>query len=281
MSAVAARLRAGAVEARKLPAFMRRDLLVMISYRAAFVSDVVNIAVQALLFSFIGQLVDPATLPAYGGTRASYLEFAAIGVVLSLVCGLLLHRVAMAVREEQLMGTFESLLATPTSTATVQAGSVAFDLLFVPIRMSAMLLLVAVLFGLRFEPSGILPALAIVAVFVPFVWGLGLVSAAAMVTFRRGAGLLAAGVSLLGIASGAYFPLDLLPGWIQTLAEANPVAITIDAVREALIGGGGWSAIPSEAALLPGLSALALGAGALAFRAALAREHRRGTLGLY
>jgi ABC-2 type transport system permease protein len=281
MSAVTLRLRAGAVEARKLPAFIRRDLLIMLSYRAAFATDVLNIAVQALLFSFIGKLVDPAMLPAYGGTRATYLEFAAIGVVLSLVCALLLHRVSTAVREEQLMGTFEALLATPTSTATVQAGSVAFDLLFVPLRMAAMLLVVALFFGLSFEPSGIVPALAVVAMFIPFVWGLGLVSAAAMVTFRRGAGLLAAGVSLLGIASGAYFPLDLLPDWIQTMAEANPVAITIDAVREALIGGGGWSAISSEAVLLPALSILALGSGALAFRAALAREHRRGTLGLY
>jgi ABC-2 type transport system permease protein len=276
-----ARRRISAGELRKLPAFMRRDLLVMLSYRAAFAADILNMAVQALLFSFIGKLIDPAALPTYGGTHATYMEFAIIGVVMSLVTGLLLERVAMAVRTEQMIGTFESLLATPTATGTLQAGSVAFDALFIPIRMGMLLLGVALVFGLRFEPSGILPSLVVLAAFAPFIWGLGLISAAAMVTFRRGAAALAAGVTVLGIASGAYFPLDLLPQWLQGLAEANPVAIAIDSIRSALIGGEGWASIPPEAALLLPLSALALFLGAIAFRAALARERRRGTLGLY
>jgi ABC-type multidrug transport system permease subunit len=270
-----------AAELRKLPAFLRRDLLIMLSYRAAFAADLLNIVVQALLFSFIGKLVNPATLPVYGGTQATYMEFAAIGVVLSLVTGLLLERVATAVRQEQMIGTFEALMATPTATGTIQAGSVAFDALFIPLRMGVLLTVIALLFGLRFEPSGILPSLVVLTAFVPFVWGLGLVSAAAIVTFRRGTGALLAGLSLLGIASGAYFPLDLLPSWLQTIAEINPIAITIEAVREALIGGAGWSSIPAEALWLLPASILSLLAGAAAFRAALRRERRRGTLGLY
>ena len=84
--------------------------------------------------------------------------------------------------------------------------------------------------------------------FVPFVWGLGLVTAAAIVTFRRGTGLLGVIMSVLGLASGAFFPLALLPAWLQTLAEANPVAIAMEGTREALIGGAGWSAIGSRRA---------------------------------
>ena len=52
---------------------------------------------------------------------------------------LLLQRVAMAVRQEQMIGTLEALLVTPTSPTTVQVGSVAFDLVFVPIRMALLL----------------------------------------------------------------------------------------------------------------------------------------------
>jgi ABC-2 type transport system permease protein len=268
-------------EVRKLPAFLRRDLLVMLSYRVAFASDVLHIALQAVLFSFVAQLIDPAALPDYGAGSTSYLEFVMIGVVVATVSALLLERVATAIRQEQMIGTLEALLVSPTSPTTLQAGSVAFDLLFIPIRMGALLLGVSLAFGLDFDPAGIGPALVALAAFVPFVWGLGLISAAGIVTFRRGVGAVGAGMNLLGLVSGAFFPLSLLPAWLQAVAEVNPVAIAIETVREALIGGAGWSAIRPEVLLLFPLSAFSLFLGIVAFRAALAREHRRGTLGLY
>jgi len=268
-------------EARKVPAFMRRDLLIMLSYRAAFAGDLFYIAIQAVMFGFVAQLIDPGKLPAYGGVQASYFDFVMIGVVITTVSGLLLQRVATAIRQEQMIGTLEALLVTPTSPTTVQAGSVAFDLLFIPVRMGILLAVVAITLGLGYDTSGILPSLVLLGAFVPFVWGLGLVTAAAIVTFRRGEGVLGVVMSVLGLASGAFFPLTLLPGWLQTLAEANPVAIAMEGTREALIGGVGWSAIGADIIVLGVLSAAALFAGVTAFRAALAREHRRGTLGLY
>jgi hypothetical protein len=50
-------------ELAKIPAFVRRDLMVTLSYRGAFVMDLVNLATQAVRFWFIGKMVDPATLP--------------------------------------------------------------------------------------------------------------------------------------------------------------------------------------------------------------------------
>jgi ABC-2 type transport system permease protein len=268
-------------EARKVPAFLRRDLLTLLSYRAAFVGDLLAIAVQAVMFGFVAELVDPSALPTYNGVQTGYFEFVMVGVVIATVSGLLLQRVSMAIRQEQMIGTLEALLATPTSPTTVQAGSAAFDLLFVPVRMAALLLAVALTLGLDFAPSGILPSFVVLVCFVPFVWGLGLVAAATIVTFRRGGGVVGIAMSILGLASGAFFPLTLLPGWIQTIAEANPVAITMERIRETLIGGSGWEDIGAAAIVLVPLSVLALIAGVAAFRAALDREHRNGTLGLY
>ena len=268
-------------EARKVPAFLRRDFLTMLSYRVAFVGDLVAIAVQAVMFGFIAELVDPAALPTYNGASTGYFEFVMVGVVITTVSGLLLQKVSMAIRQEQMMGTLEALLVTPSSPTTVQAGSAAFDLLFIPVRMAALLLAVAVTFGLGFDAGGIAPSVVLLMCFVPFVWGPGLIAAAVIVTFRRGGGVVGLTMSILGLASGAFFPLALLPAWIQTIAEANPVAIVMEGTREALIGGSGWEGVGEAALILVPLSAAALFAGMAAFRAALAREHRRGTLGLY
>jgi ABC-2 type transport system permease protein len=268
-------------EAAKLPAFVRRDLKVALSYRVAFASDVLGIGAQVVVFSFIAKLVEPSKLPTFGGAQVSYLEFVATGIVLNLALGVLLYRVAGAIRQEQLQGTLESLLATPTATATVQIGSVASTLLMVPLRATLMMGAIAVVFGLHFAPGGILPAALIVAALVPFAWGLGLATGAAIVTFRRGSGLLGAGTTLLGLASGAVFPLALLPDWIAAVAEWNPLAIAINGVREALLGDAGWSSALSDIALLIPLSGLTLAAGVGLFKLALDRERRLGTLGMY
>jgi ABC-2 type transport system permease protein len=233
------------------------------------------------MFGFVAELIDTSKLPTYNGVTASYFDFVMIGVVITTVCTVLLQRVAMAVRQEQMIGTLEALLVTPTSATTVQVGSVAFDLVFVPIRMALLLAAVAITLGLGYDASGILPSLVLLAGLVPFVWGLGLMTAAAIVTFRRGTGPLGVIMSVLGLASGAFFPLVLLPAWLQKLAEANPVAIALEGTRDALIGGAGWSALGSEMIVMVVLSGAALFAGITAFRVALAREHRRGTLGLY
>jgi ABC-2 type transport system permease protein len=268
-------------EAAKLPAFVRRDAKIALSYRVAFASDLLGLAAQIVVFSFIAKLVEPDKLPTYGGTHVTYLEFVATGIVINLALGALLYKVSGAIRQEQLQGTLESVLVTPTATATMQIGSVASTLLVVPLRATAMLGAIALVFGLQFDSGGILPALTIMAALVPFAWGLGLATGAAIVTFRRGTGLLGAGTTLLGLASGAVFPLALLPAWMAAIAQWNPLAIAIDGVRETLLGGAGWSEALSDIAVLLPLAGLTLAAGVWLFRLALDRERRRGTIGMY
>ncbi|WP_028065226.1 ABC transporter permease [Solirubrobacter soli] len=268
-------------EARKLPAFVRRDWKIALSYRAVFLADVLGLATQVIVFYFVAELVDPGTLPLYGGTVPSYLAFVVIGLVVNLTAGVLLYTVAGALRQEQLTGTMEALLATPTTGATLQFGSVAYTLILVPIRATVLLGAISLLFGLDLELSGIPAALVILMCFLPFTWGLGLIAAGLVVTFRRGQNVTGIAVTLLGLISGAVFPIALLPPLLRTIAEWNPFAISIDGVRDALIGGTGWSeALPTIAKLVP-LSLAGLALGGFCFRWAMARERRRGTLGMY
>jgi ABC-type multidrug transport system permease subunit len=86
---------------------------------------------------------------------------------------------------------------------------------------------------------------------------------------------------LLTFASGAYFPLGLFPSWVGTIAQVNPVAIALHGMRNALIGGAGWGAIGPDVLLLVPMAVASVSIGVIAFRLALNRELRLGTLGLY
>jgi ABC-2 type transport system permease protein len=268
-------------ELRKLPAFVRRDFLVAWSYRLPFITDWIGLAFQALIFYFIGLMVDPSKLPTYGGEQTTYLAFAAVGIAISAFMTLALGRVSAGIQQEQLAGTLESLLMTPTSPATVQLGAVFYDLIYVPVRTAVFLVIIAVAFGLDFHANGVVPALVVLVVFIPFVWGLGVAAAGATLTFRRGSGAVGLVMTVLVLFSGAYYPLDLLPGWIAELAEINPITIAVDGMREPLLGGTGWEGVGRAVAVLLPLAVASLALGALAFRAALRRERRRSTLGLY
>ena len=268
-------------ELRKVPAFLRRDFLLAWSYKVAFFSDILNMVFQLALFYFVGRLVDPSRLPTFHGTRATYVEFVTVGIALSSLLQLGLGRGVASLRDEQLMGTLEPLLMTPTAPITLQLGSLTYDLLYVPIRTVLFLLLAAIVLHAHFAVAGLAPTVAILLVFIPFVWGLGLLSAAAVVVFRRGSSLVGVAAIVLSSGSSAYFPIAVFPGGLRLLAGLNPVTVALDATRTALLGGGGLStAVPALLALAP-IGVISFVGGAAALRLALARERRKGSLGLY
>ena len=273
--------RARGGEAAKLLAFLRRDFLIAWSYRTSFVSDIVGLLFALLSFYFVGLMVDPTVIPEYGGKRASYMEFVAIGLLFGVFVSIGLGRVANALRTEQLTGTLESVLVTPTSPAVIQFGSVLYELLYLPVRTALFFALIAVAFGVHVELGGVPAAALLFLVFLPFVWGLGVFSAAAALTVRRGAGGVGLAVGLMTLFSGAYFPAHLLPGWLEATVSFNPIGITLEGMRDSLLGGDRISDVWEDAAILLPISAASLAIGAVAFKFALKRERRSGTLGLY
>jgi ABC-2 type transport system permease protein len=268
-------------EIRKLPAFVRRDLSEAVSYPLVFVSDSLSMIGQIVVFYFIGRMVSPSTLEQFGGSQVSYIEFVSIGIALTSVLSVGLLTVPAAVRTEQLYGTLEALVVSPTAPTTLQFGLAAYDMLYVPLRMTVFLVLVSVLFGAHSTWTGLGPAALILLAFAPLVWALGITSAAGVLTFRKG-GLVVGFASIaFAVLSTTYFPIGVLPSWLQPLASANPVTIALNGIRSALLGTAGYrDVLPQFLALLPIAIAFVL-ASIWAFRAALRRERRRGTLGLY
>lgn len=280
-SASAHGVRAVVEDARKLPAFFRRDFLTLWSYRLGFFSDWVNLFIQILILSFVGQLVDVSRLPEFGSVRPTYVEFAAVGIAVSSLLQANLARVTSAIRGEQLMGTLECLFLTPTAPVTVLLGSVVYDMVYVPIRTFILLVLLTLFLDVRFS-LGALPSVAIIlAAFLPFLWGVSWVSAAGVLTFRRGSGIAGLGGALLVLTSGSYFPVSLLPGWLRVVARFNPITLAVDATREVLLGGSTAGGVAGDALGVLPIAMVALVVGILALRLALRRERRRGTLGLY
>src|SRR5204863_454136 len=119
---------------------------------------------------------------------------------------------------EQLMGTLEALMMTPTAPSTIQVGSAFYDFIYIPIRTGLILLVASVVFNLRFDAGGSLQATALLIVFIPFVWGLGVASA---------------GGVLLHLVSGSYHGLNDIGALIWELVDGQKTsADLVEAVRQ-------------------------------------------------
>ncbi len=134
-----------------------------------------------------------------------------MGIAISSFLAVGLSRLMTVIRQEQVQGTLEALLLTPTAWSTIEVGSAFYDILYVPVRTAVFLSLTAVLFDANYHLDGVGPAALVLLAFIPFVWGLGVISAASTLTFRRGAGGVGFLVSIATLGSGAYFPLTVLP----------------------------------------------------------------------
>ncbi len=271
---------AAVAEIAKLGAFVRRDFRMALSYRLAFVTDFTGLLFQLVTFYFVGRLVSSNSLPSYAGQHVSYVEFVTTGIAVTSFLQVGVVRLVTAMRTEQLMGTIEVLMISPTSATIVQLGSAMYEALYVPLRIGIFLILVHLVFGADFYWTGMLPGFVLLVFFVGIVWGLGLMSAAGTLTFRRGGTVAGIGVTIFTLSSGAFFPLSLLPSWLAFL-RYNPIAITLEGERECLLGGAGWSVLLDAFVKLTPMAAVFLAAGLYVFRLAVAREQRRGTLGLY
>ncbi len=103
---------------------------------------------------------------------------------------------------------------------------------------SGVALLVALLcFDLQIAQQAFALSLCLGCLLV-FGWAVGLLANGLVLRFGLGAEEIGwAVVFLIGPLSGAYYPVSVLPSWLQTVAYALPTAWAFEAMRAALIEG--------------------------------------------
>ena len=261
-----------------LRVFVSRDWDTARSYKLPFVLNAISTIFQVALFFFISRVFDgPET-----GTEAlpgGYFGFVIVGLIAFSLVNTALGSFAAKLRTEQLTGTFEALIASPTPLPVTVLSSAAYDLI-AALPSSALTLLTAMALGFRLEVSPASVVAGIVALIgtVTLSAALGIGVAAFTVVFKQGQSastLVAQAVALVG---GVYFPLSVLPAGMQDLARLFPFAWALSALRAAFL----------EARVEAGLIAALCAAGFIGLlislrllAAAVERARRSGTLAQY
>jgi ABC-2 type transport system permease protein len=89
-------------------------------------------------------------------------------------------------------------------------------------------------------------------------------------------GFIAQGILL--VVSGVYYPVDVLPQWMQWIATISPATYALDGIRDAIIGGDGLTAMGDELWPLVLIGAVSIPLGLEVFRRGERYAKRHGKL---
>src|SRR5207244_10469499 len=161
------------------------------------------------------------------------------------------------------------------------AGWLVVPLGLIAIQIVVYVAVAVVVFGAYFSATGWLLAAPLLALTVMTFCALGVFSASFIVLTKRGdpfSFFVAQGSTFL---AGAVFPPSLLPGPLRTFTHLVPAYYGLNGAREALLGGGGFSAVAGEVGVLALFSAVVVPLSVLCFARALRAARVTGTLGNY
>ncbi|MBN1848683.1 MAG: ABC transporter permease [Deltaproteobacteria bacterium] len=217
--------------------FLHKDIINESSYKFAFVTQLLGIFFSVVSLYFLSKLVGKAALPhiqPYGG---DYLSFLLIGLALFGYIQVALNSFSNCIRNAQTLGTLEAMLVTQTSIPTIIFSSSLYSFAITSFRIIVYLLFGALAFGLNVRSANYMGAIIILFITIICCSSIGILSASFIMVLKKGDPLSWIFKSLSWLLSGVYYPVSILPDWLQKLSYFIPVTHSLEGMRMALLNG--------------------------------------------
>ncbi len=260
-----------------LRALVERDWRITRSYRTPLISELAFGFLSLVVYYYISRTLHPRPGVDLDGAP-SYFDFAAGGIALAVVLQAAVIGITRRIREEQLTGTLEMLVAQPVSAAEIALGIAGFPFLFSVTRALLSLLLAAAFLGLSLGNTDFVGLIAALAMSGIAFAAIGVTLSAIVLIVKRGEVVGAAAVTAMALLGGAFFPPSVLAPWLVPLSYLMPTRYAYEAMRGAMFGAISWS---GPCLVLLAFSVVALPLALALFAFAVRQNVRAGSLSQY
>ena len=234
----------GRLERTAIGGVLVREIINFSSYwRSTTFSSTVEPTIYLLAFGFgFGSLVSVV-----GGY--DYIDFVATGTVATAVLfSSIFPAMFGTFIKYKFQHTYDAILAAPVDTEELVTG----EALWLAMRASVYgcaPLLVGLVFGL--SPSWGMLAVPAINFVAGYGWACtGVAIAGWLKGIENFNYVTSAVITPLFLVAGTFFPLTGLPGWVQALAQLNPLFHCVQLVRHAAFGWEGWADVWNFAFLI-------------------------------
>jgi ABC-2 type transport system permease protein len=215
-------------------AFVERNFYLTKRYWGWEVAWLVYSIASALAVSLIGRSEGSARL----------LLVLVVGAIFWNFLSLVFEFIAQTVQWERWEGTLEYTFMAPVRRYTQLFGSAAYAIVYGMIHTTILLAVLAIFFELDLSHANFATAVVFLLLGSLSFMGIGIAAAILpMMYVERGAQMVFVIQSLLLLVSGVYYPISVLPGWMQVVAQFSPATYVLDGVRSAVIDGTPVSAL--------------------------------------
>lgn len=262
-------------------AFIYRGWITMFSYKTALVLQFLSMLVTTASFYFLAKLVgfqaNNPYLAQYGG---NYMSFLIIGVIFQSFVSVSQNSFSSTIRNEQLMGTLESLLMSRTPLYQILVYSTLWTFIFTLINIVVILAAAILVFKVSLNVN-YLSAFIIFFLSIISLGGIGMISAGVIMVTKQGDPVSWFVTMLSAFLSGVYYPIEVLPKFLKSLALILPNTHALIALRQTLTNHYSISQVKGQILILVIFALVTIPLGIISFKLGFDRSRKEGTLSYY
>jgi len=266
----------------KMWMFVRRGFITWVSYKWGVALNLMTWGMQALWVFFLGRLINVNLVTEKYGSN--FFSFLILGIALQQFLSASIYSYRTTLRNEQIQGTLEMALLTPTKLSTFVFGQGIWSYIKATIGFMIFLIL-GVCFGMQIVASWIqlLSAMLVLLLLITSMMGFGLISAGIILITKEGDPLSFALYWANYLFTGLYYPVESLPPYLQKVSFLFPLTYGLKSMRLILLKG---STLADHEVLmgvifLIGFSCLMVPLGLFLFRKGFDKARERGSLAVF
>lgn len=266
---------------KKLFAFLHRDFINDTSYRVSFIMQIFGVFFSSVTFHFLSQLFGQNVnqhLEPYGG---NYFAFVIIGIAFSGYLELSMQSFGNNIRTAQLTGTLEALLLTKTNIHLIIFCSSIYSFFWTSIRVLMLLLFGILVFDMNVTNANYPGAIIILFLTITSFMGVGIMSAGFIMVLKKGRPLNWIFTTLSMLLGGVYYPISVLPDWMQKCAHFFPITYALEGIRQSMLNGANFREIAPNLIALTAFTIIVLPASLWVFSIAVKKTKIDGSMTHY
>ncbi|MBS7654228.1 ABC transporter permease [Candidatus Bathyarchaeota archaeon] len=218
--------------------FIVRDLKVWWTYKFWLTLDIAGIILFVVTYYLFSLITTSQQIQEAGYMIGGYFTFALIGIAFQQYVHFAVQSINESIRDEQWNGTMETILSTATDFKIFLLGEVCFSFI-VSSALLLMSLFVGVMLGAKVyvTPASILSVIVLTILLIASHMDIGILSTGVIMKIKQGNPVTWAFSWLSQLVSGVFYPLRLLPWFLEWIGRIFPLTYSLDGIRLCLQSG--------------------------------------------
>lgn len=222
-------------------AFVERNFNLVKRYWGWEIVFLIYTVVNALSITFIAKASPAITgVTLSDATVDQFILYLLVGALVWNYISVVFGLVSETITWERWEGTIEYTFMAPISRLTHLGGTTLFAIGYAIIHTAVILTAVSLFFEVSLSSANFGSALVLLLLGSASFVGVGIMAAVLPLLFpERGAQMTNVINALILLFSGVYFPITVLPGWMQAVGKLSPAYYVLEGTRAALLEGAG------------------------------------------